>query len=181
MCGGSFNPFNYKFTEESSSDFFNRLRFDRIMVMSLWPQFLAHPVNRDAVRGGAQAPHSHHASPSMPSCNLQHQLAHTTSSSFTAICTCVWLRDRQENWRGEGAWWVLLGREDLTAGSPPPPFEIPGDVPACGHSTLDKWRYKRVILTTSRPCNVFVVLRRVRNSRTIIIIFYTPGSIDPRG
>jgi len=24
--------------------FLNRLRFDRIMVMSLWPRFLAHPV-----------------------------------------------------------------------------------------------------------------------------------------
>jgi len=24
---------------------FNRLRFDRIMVMSLWPTFLAHPVH----------------------------------------------------------------------------------------------------------------------------------------
>jgi len=23
----------------------NRLRFDRIMVMSLWPRFLAHPVD----------------------------------------------------------------------------------------------------------------------------------------
>jgi len=86
---------------------------------------------------------------------------------------------------GEEAWWVLLGREDLTAGSPPPPFEIPGDVPACGHSTPDKWRYKRVIFTTSRPCNVFVMLRRVRNSRIIIIIiiiiFCTLGSIDPEG
>ena len=25
-------------------DFFNRLRFDRVMLMSLWPHFLAHPV-----------------------------------------------------------------------------------------------------------------------------------------
>ena len=27
-----------------SEFYFNRLRFDRIMVMSLWPTFLAHPV-----------------------------------------------------------------------------------------------------------------------------------------
>jgi len=27
----------------------NRLRFDRIMVMSLWPRFLAHPVDAVAV------------------------------------------------------------------------------------------------------------------------------------
>jgi len=26
----------------------NRLRFDRIMVMGLWPRFLAHPVEDDA-------------------------------------------------------------------------------------------------------------------------------------
>ena len=44
--GGIFlYPFNCKFTKESSSDFFkNRLRIDRITVMSLWPRFLAHPV-----------------------------------------------------------------------------------------------------------------------------------------
>jgi len=27
-------------------NFVNRLRFDRIMVMSLWPHFLAHPVHQ---------------------------------------------------------------------------------------------------------------------------------------
>jgi len=33
--------FNCKFTMESSSVFFlNRVRFDRIVVMSLWPRFL---------------------------------------------------------------------------------------------------------------------------------------------
>ena len=33
-------PFNCKFTKESCSDFLkNRLRFDRIMVMNLWPRF----------------------------------------------------------------------------------------------------------------------------------------------
>ena len=34
--------FNCKFTKESSSEnnFYNRLRFGRIMVMSLWPRFL---------------------------------------------------------------------------------------------------------------------------------------------
>jgi len=36
-------PFNYEFTEESSSEFFNRLRFDRIMVMSMWPHFFGPP------------------------------------------------------------------------------------------------------------------------------------------
>ena len=46
-CGGIFNMhFGCKFTKEASSEkkFLNRLRFDRIMVMSLWPRFLAHPV-----------------------------------------------------------------------------------------------------------------------------------------
>ena len=41
-CGGiSKYPFNYKRTKELSSDIFfkNLLRFDRIMVMSLWPTF----------------------------------------------------------------------------------------------------------------------------------------------
>jgi len=28
----------------------NLLGFDRIMVMSLWPRFLAHPVHRDSKR-----------------------------------------------------------------------------------------------------------------------------------
>jgi len=43
---GFFSPFNSKFTKESFSEIFlNRLRFDRIMVMSLWPPFVAHPVN----------------------------------------------------------------------------------------------------------------------------------------
>ena len=32
--------------------FFNQLRFDRIMVMSLWPTFLAHPVEVDGKLGG---------------------------------------------------------------------------------------------------------------------------------
>jgi len=33
-----------KFTKESFSDFFkNRLRFDRIMAMSLWPRFFGLP------------------------------------------------------------------------------------------------------------------------------------------
>jgi len=36
---------NCKFTKESSSEKnVNRLRFDRIMVMSLWPRFFIHPV-----------------------------------------------------------------------------------------------------------------------------------------
>jgi len=44
-CGVICNMHVTKFTKESSSEFFlNRLRFDRIMVMSLWPRFLAHPV-----------------------------------------------------------------------------------------------------------------------------------------
>ena len=40
-CGGILKyPFNYKRTKELSSDFFlNLSRFDRIMVMSLWPTF----------------------------------------------------------------------------------------------------------------------------------------------
>jgi len=39
-------PFNCKFTKESFTVkfFLNRLRFDRSMVTSLWPAFLAHPV-----------------------------------------------------------------------------------------------------------------------------------------
>ena len=47
-CGGIFlYPFNCKFIKESFSEknFFNRLRIYRIMVMSLWPRFLAHPVH----------------------------------------------------------------------------------------------------------------------------------------
>jgi len=37
-------PLNYKFTEESCSEFFlNRFRFDRITVMSLWPHFFGAP------------------------------------------------------------------------------------------------------------------------------------------
>jgi len=46
--------FNCKFTKEScsASSFFNQLRFDRIMVMSLWPTFLAHPVEVDGKLGG---------------------------------------------------------------------------------------------------------------------------------
>ena len=45
-CGGTFNislttnlPRNLPVKK-----CFNRLRFDRIMIMSLWPTFLAHPV-----------------------------------------------------------------------------------------------------------------------------------------
>ena len=38
-------PFNCKFQKESSNGRkLNRLRFDRIVIMSLWPRFLAHPV-----------------------------------------------------------------------------------------------------------------------------------------
>jgi len=47
-CGGIFNmrltanlPRNLLV-----NNFVNRLRFDRIMVASLWPRFLAHPVDR---------------------------------------------------------------------------------------------------------------------------------------
>jgi len=46
-CGGMFimhlsenSPRNFSVKKS----FVNRLRFDRIMVMSLWPRFLAHPV-----------------------------------------------------------------------------------------------------------------------------------------
>jgi len=40
--------FNCKFTKESSSEknSSNQLRTNRIMVMSQWPRFLAHPVHR---------------------------------------------------------------------------------------------------------------------------------------
>jgi len=39
--------FKCKSTNESSSEFFfsNRFRFDRIVAVSLWPTFLAHPVD----------------------------------------------------------------------------------------------------------------------------------------
>ena len=42
-------PLYCKFTKESSNEkkIENRLRFDRIVVMSLWPRFLAHPVDRE--------------------------------------------------------------------------------------------------------------------------------------
>jgi len=46
-CGEFFKyPFNCKFTKESAieKNLLNRLRIDRIMVMSLWPRFLAHAV-----------------------------------------------------------------------------------------------------------------------------------------
>ena len=50
MCKAQWDfkyPFNYKFTKKSSvKNFLNRLRFDRIRVMSLWPTVLAHPVDR---------------------------------------------------------------------------------------------------------------------------------------
>ena len=46
-CGGIFNMhLTANFSKESFSEkFVNRLRFDRIMVMSLRPSFLAHPVH----------------------------------------------------------------------------------------------------------------------------------------
>ena len=44
--GWSFNiHLTTKFDQNFSSENFNRFRFDRIMVMSLWPTFLAHPVH----------------------------------------------------------------------------------------------------------------------------------------
>ena len=46
-CGGTFNiHLTAKFTKEpcSEKNCVNRLRFDRVIVMSLWPRFLAHPV-----------------------------------------------------------------------------------------------------------------------------------------
>jgi len=44
-CDGIFlYLFNYKFTKVSPNEFFlNRLRFERIMVMSLWPRFFGPP------------------------------------------------------------------------------------------------------------------------------------------
>ena len=43
-CGGIFNILlTAKITKETEN-ISNRLRFDRIIVMSLWPCFLAHPV-----------------------------------------------------------------------------------------------------------------------------------------
>ena len=46
-CGRIFNiHLDYKLTRESSSEnFFNQLRFDRIVAMSLWPTILAHPAS----------------------------------------------------------------------------------------------------------------------------------------
>jgi len=42
---GVLYPYNYKVTRESSSEkIVNRFRVDRIMVMSIWSHFLAHPV-----------------------------------------------------------------------------------------------------------------------------------------
>ena len=46
-CGGMFNihlTANLLRNLPVKKKFVNRLRFDRIMVMSLWPRFLAHPV-----------------------------------------------------------------------------------------------------------------------------------------
>jgi len=46
-CGGVFNihlTANLPSNLPMKKKFLNRLRFDRIMVMSLWPRFLAHPV-----------------------------------------------------------------------------------------------------------------------------------------
>ena len=42
--GGFKYPFDYKFTKEADGGFFlNRLRFDKIMVMSLWRHFFGPP------------------------------------------------------------------------------------------------------------------------------------------
>jgi len=45
-CGGIFNPFNCNYLPRNlpGKNFLNRLRFDRNIVLSLWPCFLAHPV-----------------------------------------------------------------------------------------------------------------------------------------
>jgi len=47
-CGGIFNiHLTTHLSRNLPVNFFNRLRFDRIIVMSLWPHFLAHqPTNR---------------------------------------------------------------------------------------------------------------------------------------
>jgi len=47
-CNGTLISLNCKFTKESSSDFLNRSRFDRIMVMmSLWPRLFGPPLDRN--------------------------------------------------------------------------------------------------------------------------------------
>jgi len=53
-CGGMFNIHLTAnlLTNLAVKKFVNRLRFDRIMVMSLWPRFLAHPV-RPSTDGSA--------------------------------------------------------------------------------------------------------------------------------
>jgi len=44
-CGGNFNiHLTRNLPRNFPVNFFNRLRFDRIMVTNLWPTFLAHPV-----------------------------------------------------------------------------------------------------------------------------------------
>jgi len=44
-CGGIFDiHLTADLPKKSSSNFLNRLRIVRIMVMSLWPRFLDHPV-----------------------------------------------------------------------------------------------------------------------------------------
>ena len=50
-CGGIFDihiTANLPRSLPVKKQFFSRLRIDRIMVMSLWPRFLAHPVYRHA-------------------------------------------------------------------------------------------------------------------------------------
>jgi len=44
-CGGICNTrLTANLLRNLRVNFFNRLRFDRIMATSLWPRFLAHPV-----------------------------------------------------------------------------------------------------------------------------------------
>ena len=50
-CGGIFNiHLTANLPQNFPVNFFNRLRFDQIMVVSLWPAFLAHPVVPTNVR-----------------------------------------------------------------------------------------------------------------------------------
>ena len=51
-CGGIFGihlTTNLPRNLQVKKNFLNRLRIDRIMVMSLWPRFLAHPVVMPAI------------------------------------------------------------------------------------------------------------------------------------
>ena len=41
-----FTDFNFFSLTDWVKNFLNPLKFDRIMVMCLWPRFLAHPVHR---------------------------------------------------------------------------------------------------------------------------------------